>query len=95
MRPIKVGYIGLGHAGYPMAANLARSSDFTLLVHDADTARTEQFAAAFPKSTTVAGRGKDAFGDVDVLVTMVPDGDVVRDVLLGDEGVGRSLKKGM
>jgi 3-hydroxyisobutyrate dehydrogenase-like beta-hydroxyacid dehydrogenase len=46
-------------------------------------------------TSTVAGKGKDAFGDVDVLVTMVPDGGVVRDVLLGDEGVGRSLKKGM
>jgi 3-hydroxyisobutyrate dehydrogenase len=95
MPPVKVGYIGLGHAGYPMAANLARSSDFTLQVHDADASRAEQFAKEFPKTSTVAGKGKDAFRDVDVLVTMVPDGGVVRDVLLGDEGVGRSLKKGM
>jgi hypothetical protein len=94
----KIGYIGLGHAGYPMAANLARSPSFSLLVHDADPSRAEKFAKEFPKTAKVAGIGRDAFSDVDVLVTMLPNGEVVRDVLLGEgqeEGVGRGLKRGM
>ncbi len=93
----KVAYIGLGHAGYPMAANLARSGNFSLLVCDADPARAEKFAKEFPKTSKVAETGRDAFSDVDVLVTMLPKGEVVRDALLGDgegEGVGRGLKAG-
>lgn len=37
---------------------------------------------------------RGAFKDVDVLITMLPNGKVVRDVLLGDEGVVRGLRPG-
>lgn len=87
-----VGYIGLGHAGYPLAANIPRAG-YRIIVRDADPERAEKFAKENPNSE-VATPGKEAFKDVDILITMLPNGKVVRDVLLGDEGVAKALKPG-
>jgi len=87
-----VGYIGLGNAGYPLAANLPRAG-FHMIVRDADPARASQFAKENSNSK-VAGEGNDAFKECDILITMLPNGKVVREVLLGDLGVAKSLKSG-
>ncbi|KAH8807625.1 2-hydroxy-3-oxopropionate reductase [Xylogone sp. PMI_703] len=89
---IVVGYIGLGHAGYPLAANIPRAG-YRIIVRDADPERAEKFVKENP-SSQVAGPGSDAFKDVDILITMLPNGKVVRDVLLGDDGIAKSLKPG-
>lgn len=88
-----VGYIGLGKAGASMASNLPRAG-FKLLVRDADPQREQDFAKA-NKNTTVAEQGADAFGDAEVIVTMLPQGKVVREVLLGENGIAAALKKGV
>lgn len=41
----------------------------------------------------MAEPGSDGFGDVEVIVTMLPQRKVVRDVLLGENGIARGLKK--
>ncbi|ETN45573.1 uncharacterized protein HMPREF1541_09405 [Cyphellophora europaea CBS 101466] len=89
---LTVGYIGLGKAGASMASNLPRAG-FKLIVRDADPERERAFADANP-NTTVASAGPDGFKDVDVLVTMLPQGRVVREVILGDHGIASHLKKG-
>lgn len=89
---LTVGYIGLGKAGASMASNLPRAG-FKLLVRDADPQREKSFASANP-NTSVAARGPEAFKDVDILVTMLPQGKVVREVVLGTDGIAAHLKKG-
>ena len=69
-----VGFIGLGNMGAPMAANLARAGH---TVHGFDAA-----------GTTADGVGaarhiEDAVADADIVVTMLPAGRHVRDVLAG------------
>lgn len=91
-RTAKVGYIGLGNAGYPLASLLPKAG-FDLVVRDADPARSQAFAAEH-SGVRIADEGSDGFTDVDILVTMLPNGDVVRDVLLGQNGVARGLKDG-
>ena len=91
MAIITVGYIGLGKAGASMASNLPRAG-FKLIVRDADPEREKDFASK-NKNTTVAEPGPDGFGDVEVIVTMLPQGKVVRDVLLGENGIAKGLKK--
>ncbi|QKX60393.1 uncharacterized protein TRUGW13939_07538 [Talaromyces rugulosus] len=87
-----VGYIGLGNAGFYLAGAVAKAG-FRLVVDDSDPQRVAQFVSNFPRSK--AGRAtKDGFKDVDVLVTMLPNGKVVRDVLLGDGGISKQLKNG-
>lgn len=78
-----VGFVGLGQMGWHMASNLARAG-CALVVADSDGAVVERFAAAFGGARAAAGAG-DLAG-VPTLVTMLPSGEVVRDVLLGGGG---------
>jgi 3-hydroxyisobutyrate dehydrogenase len=86
-----IGYIGLGKAGASMASNLPRAG-FHLIVHDADPSKAEAFAAS-NDNVTIASTSED-FKDVDVLVTMLPQGKIVRDVLLGSSGIAKFLRPG-
>ncbi len=75
-----------------MASNLPRAG-FQVIVRDADPEREQEFAKA-NKNTTIAEKGADAFRDAEVIVTMLPQGKVVREVLLGEDGIAPALKKG-
>src|SRR5665213_808190 len=86
-RELKVGFIGLGHAGWPMAGNLARAG-FDLVVSDADPEREQRFAL---EHGCAAAGGPSGFAGVEVLVTMRPNGHVVRDVLIGESNVAAVL----
>lgn len=90
----KIGYIGLGNAGYPLASTLVRAG-YHLIVRDADSTRAGKFAEDHSGQCAAAATDDTtAFQDVDVLVTMLPNGEIVRDVLLGAQGVARALKGG-
>ncbi|KAF2178597.1 2-hydroxy-3-oxopropionate reductase [Zopfia rhizophila CBS 207.26] len=92
MDTLTVGYIGLGHAGYPMAACLGKKG-YRLVVRDADPARGIRFVEEYPKCRA-ASSAPDAFQDCYVVITMLPNGKVVRDVLLGEHGIAAHLKAG-
>lgn len=79
-----MGYIGLGNAGYPLASTIAREGVYELVVQDADPERAQRFLEEHSNATAAAE--PDDFADVDVLVTMLPNGTVVREVLLGKDG---------
>lgn len=92
--PVKtVGYIGLGKAGGSIAANIPRAG-FHLVVRDADAEREKQFVAENATNTSIAAPGPEGFKDCDVVVTMLPQGKVVREVLLGEQGIASALKPG-
>ena len=92
MDKLSIGYIGLGNAGYPMAACLAKRGH-RLAVHDADPAKGIRFVEEYPKCR-VAPSDPDSFKDCDVVITMLPNGGVVRDALFGEKGVAKHLKPG-
>src|SRR5665213_1098994 len=77
---LRVGFVGLGNAGWPMAGNLARAG-FDLVVSDADPEREQRFAE---EHGCAAAGGPAGFAGVEVLITMLPNGHVVRDVLIGE-----------
>jgi 3-hydroxyisobutyrate dehydrogenase len=87
---VKVGFIGLGHMGAPMSANvLAGGHD--LLVHDVRPEAAAQVLAAGAKwasSPRAAAAGRDA------VITMLPTQAHVEMVLLGPEGVLAGLAAG-
>jgi 3-hydroxyisobutyrate dehydrogenase len=78
----EAGFVGLGRMGRPMATNLARAG-FALTVRDADPERQQRFAA---EHGCAQGDAPDAFRALQVIVTMVPTGADVREVLLDWEG---------
>ena len=68
---MKIGFIGLGNMGAPMAANLAAAG------HDVagfDTAGTTA------EGVSVATSATDAASDADVVITMLPNGQILRAV---------------
>lgn len=75
----KVAFIGLGHMGGPMAANLVKAghevSGFDLAPPALDAARAN--------GITVAGSGAAAAADADVVITMLLHGTQVVDVYSG------------
>lgn len=93
--PIQVvGYIGLGLAGGPLAQNVAMKG-YKLIVRDADISRQREFAEENRNlGVEVAPEGPEGFKNVDLLITMVPNGHIVRDILLGPQGVAPHLKPG-
>jgi 3-hydroxyisobutyrate dehydrogenase len=76
--PERIGFIGLGNMGAPMARNLARAG-FDVRVRDADPDRQELLAS-------LLGPQAAGFGAPDAVITMLPSGDDVRAVLLDDDG---------
>ena len=68
---MKVGFIGLGNMGAPMAANLADAG------HDVVGF---DLTARCPEGVDVAPSAADAAKGRDVIVTMLPDGDILRAV---------------
>jgi 3-hydroxyisobutyrate dehydrogenase-like beta-hydroxyacid dehydrogenase len=85
-----IGFIGVGNAGWPMAAHLVRAG-YPLVVHDADRDRAERFAA---EQGCAAAARLEELASVRTLFTMVPDGTVVRDVLFGPERLAEKLARG-
>lgn len=87
-----VGYIGLGNAGFSMASNLPKAG-YHLVVHDADQSKAEKAAKEW-KNTTASGGKAEAFSQCEVIVTMLPQGKIVREVLFGQNGIAKGLKEG-
>ena len=85
-----IGFIGLGKAGWPMAAQLA-AAGHRLVVYDADPERSTAFAA---EHDATAARGGRDFAAVTVLFTMLPHGGIVREALLGPLAVAEQLAPG-
>lgn len=75
----RIGFIGLGVMGQPMAANLLRAG-FTVRGFDASAAALAVFAE---HGGIVATSVADAATGVDILITMLPNSDIVDDVLVG------------
>jgi 3-hydroxyisobutyrate dehydrogenase len=88
-----IGFIGIGNMGWPQAANLARAGR-RVVAFDADPSRAERFAAE--AGARAAKSLAELGGAVDTVVTMLPTGQIVRQVMLEMEGGGlaRSLKRG-
>lgn len=87
---LTVGFVGLGNMGWPMARNL-HAAGFGLVVRDIAAATQERFAAEHPGA--VGAASPDAFSAADVVVTMLPNGAIVRDAMLG-WGIGAALREG-
>jgi len=86
----RIGFIGLGIMGKPMAKNLLKAGH-SLVVYDIVPAGADEVVAAG------AARGsspKDVAGQTEIVITMVPDGPEVEQAVLGSNGVLEGAKKG-
>jgi 3-hydroxyisobutyrate dehydrogenase len=89
--PQRIGFVGLGNMGAPMARHLA-GAGYALLVADANADTLERFCATVKceRAASLAQLGRSCR----LVITMLPDGVAVRQVLLGEGGVAAGLSAG-
>ncbi|MDA9177308.1 NAD(P)-dependent oxidoreductase [Candidatus Pelagibacter sp.] len=86
---MKIGFIGTGLMGFPMAKNLLdKSLDLNVFSRTIEKAKPlEKFGAKIYNSLSEAAK------DADIVITMLTDDDAVEKVL-SDQGFQENLKKG-
>ena len=87
----RVGFVGLGIMGSRMAANLARAGH-DLTVFNRTRATAEAWVAEH--GGAVAATPAEVGVASDIVISMVVDGEQVRTVLLGDDGVAHGAAAG-
>ncbi len=89
---LKAGFIGLGQMGLPMVEHLSKAGVPTV-AYDVDPAATGAVAAL--THVTVAQSVAEVARGCDVLFTCLPTLQSVRDVYLGDAGIGANAVAGL
>ncbi|MDZ4741358.1 MAG: 3-hydroxyisobutyrate dehydrogenase [Alphaproteobacteria bacterium] len=87
---MRIGFIGLGNMGGPMAANLVQAG------HEVKV--FDMSGAAVEKAVSAGARGGASAVDVakeaEIVITMLPAGQHVRQVYLGDSGLLAMVQEG-
>jgi 3-hydroxyisobutyrate dehydrogenase len=78
-----IGFIGLGNMGAPMAANLVKAGH-RVRGYDVNAAAAQKLTSA---GVAVAASASEAARDADVVITMLPAGEHVREVWLNQGGL--------
>ena len=87
---MRVGFIGLGIMGKPMAKNLLKAG-YDLVVADLNQEAVAELAAA---GAQTAANGAGVAGACQVVITMVPNSPHVRAAVLEENGVAQGAKPG-
>lgn len=87
---MKVGFIGIGVMGAPMALNILKGGH-QLTVFDRSQEAMDKLVQAGAKAATTA---KEVGAASDIVVTMLPEPQHVDEVVLGKDGVAAGLRPG-
>lgn len=87
---MKIGFIGLGIMGRPMAMNLVKAG-FQIKAFDLNEAARKMLAEAGAEE---AVSPREAADGTDVIITMLPNAAIVKDVLFGENGVLQTVREG-
>ena len=85
-----IGFIGTGNMGGPMVANLVAAGHAVTAFDVVEAARR----AAADRGATLEISANAAAGAGEVVITMLPAGEHVRDVYLGDDGLIAAARPG-
>lgn len=86
----KIGFIGLGIMGNPMATNLMRAG-YQVIGFDSDQ---DAMNAMVEKGAGKASSPKEAAESADAVITMVPDDQTVEEVAIAKDGAIEGMRKG-
>jgi 2-hydroxy-3-oxopropionate reductase len=88
--PERVGFVGLGIMGKPMATNLM-DAGYKLTVHNRSPEKANELGEA---GASVANSPKEVAENADIIITMLPDSPQVSEVVAGEEGVLEGITEG-
>jgi len=91
MSKARVGFIGMGIMGRPMALNLLKAG-YPLTVHSRTKSKADSLVA---KGAVWAENPAEVAGGSDIVITCVPDTPDVEQVLLGKKGVIEAAREGL
>jgi len=86
----RIGFIGVGTMGKPMAMNLMKAG-YELTVYDINPSPLKEFRE---KGAAIGRSIREAAGKSAVVITMVPNSGDVEEVILGGKGAMEGLKSG-
>lgn len=86
---MKIGFIGLGIMGKPMAKNLLKAG-YELVVFDINKAAVNELTALGAESAETPG---GLASQTNIIITMLPNSPEVKDVVLGTNGIIEGAKK--
>ena len=86
---MKIGFIGMGIMGTPMACNLVRAG-YDVMVSNRTMSKCDPVVALGAK----AGTYREVAESCDVVITMLPNSPQVKAVMLGDNGIAAHMKSG-
>lgn len=87
----KIGFIGLGTMGAPMASNLLKKG-YEVTVYNRTAAKCEPLAK---QGASVAASPKEAAQKADIVITMVSNDASIADVYEGESGVLAGIRSGI
>jgi len=88
---MKVGFIGIGTMGKPMAINIIRAG-YSLIVNDVNEQAVQELVKLGAKK---AQNQCELAQQSDVIITMLPNGAIVEQVLMGEKGIFAGAKAGV
>jgi 2-hydroxy-3-oxopropionate reductase len=86
----KIGFIGLGIMGGPMARNLI-DAGYEVVLYNRTKEKAEEIASG---GATVADSPRDVAESSDVILSMLSDSPQVEEVVAGEDGVLEGIKEG-
>jgi 2-hydroxy-3-oxopropionate reductase len=86
----RIGFIGLGIMGKPMAGNLI-AAGYSLTAHNRGSDPVAELAA---RGATAAESPREVAAASDVVITMLPDSPDVEAVVLGADGIAEGIREG-
>ncbi|MBN1265354.1 MAG: NAD-binding protein [Anaerolineales bacterium] len=87
----RIGYIGLGLMGKPMARNLMKAG-YEVMVHNRSQASVKELAA---EGARAASSPREVAENSDIIFTNLPDSPDVEQVVLGKNGIAEGCRPGM
>jgi 3-hydroxyisobutyrate dehydrogenase len=88
----RIGFIGLGVMGLPMAGHLARAG-YPLAAYDINGEALKRLQQAHP-AARLADSPQAVASNADIVITMLPSGREVRQAALGEKGILKGFRTG-
>lgn len=85
-----IGFIGLGIMGKPMSLNIIKAG-YNVSVYDVNKEAVETVVQA---GAVAASSPKEVGEQSDIIITMVPNAHIVKEVVLGENGIIQGAKEG-
>lgn len=85
---MKIGFVGLGIMGMPMAKNLMKYTDVELYVYDINNDAVDRAVRCGAKASSLEEIGKKC----NVIFLILPNGMIVQNVIFGEHGIAKFLE---